>query len=62
MHAVMFFFLFRDFYLSAYKKRPKQKPINGHSSPANGHAEKNGYVANGIMSDGEPLSQKIKAQ
>jgi len=54
MHAVMFFFLFKDFYNQAYSKKEKKKiqaMTNGHSNghikhngEQNGYAKQNGYV------------------
>lgn len=43
MHAVMFFFLFKDFYNQAYNRRGRRKlgaESNGHIK----HSEQNGYL------------------
>ncbi|XP_050437307.1 elongation of very long chain fatty acids protein AAEL008004-like isoform X2 [Adelges cooleyi] len=43
MHAVMFFFLFKEFYNQSYVKPPKQK-VSADSKPAaNGASKSNGY-------------------
>ncbi|KRF99860.1 uncharacterized protein Dwil_GK13751, isoform C [Drosophila willistoni] len=41
MHAVMFFFLFNEFYKAAYRSRLMKK--NAALAAANGHAKPNGY-------------------
>lgn len=52
MHAVMFFFLFKDFYNQAYNKRERRKLVanghtNGHIShneDQNGSSKQNGHL------------------
>lgn len=64
MHAVMFFFLFKDFYKQAYTRKLKVtsnghvkngyvKEENGHSSSQNGYPNQNGYSSkNGLAHNG----------
>ncbi|XP_031349785.1 elongation of very long chain fatty acids protein AAEL008004-like isoform X2 [Photinus pyralis] len=60
MHAVMFFFLFKDFYNQAYNRREKRKlavQTNGHikhSEDQNGYLKQNGHT---IKQNGHTIKQ-----
>lgn len=71
MHAVMFFFLFKEFYNQAYNKRERKAAA---SAVANGHTKQNGdvyqngnkketgaskYYMNGSSTE---VNQRLKAQ
>lgn len=78
MHAVMFFFLFKEFYNQAYNNR--KPPKSGAAVEANGHTKQNGtlpqnghYKENGVsskkgtaseyyMNGTAEISQRIKSQ
>lgn len=76
MHAVMFFFLFKEFYNQAYNNRKSQKAAveaNGHSKqngalPQNGHVKENGVsskkgtASEYYMNGTTDISQRIKSQ
>jgi len=51
MHAVMFFFLFKEFYKQQYAKPSKQKvqakPTTNGSSKSNGYSKQSDYYING---------------
>lgn len=73
MHAVMFFFLFKEFYNQAYNNRkpPKGGAIaveaNGHTKlngtlPQNGISSKKGTASEYYMNGTSEISQRIKSQ
>ncbi|XP_070142647.1 very long chain fatty acid elongase AAEL008004 isoform X2 [Drosophila kikkawai] len=59
MHAVMFFFLFNEFYKAAYRSRMMKK--NGAIAAANGHAKPNGYCKSINAHDDLAMPQTTEA-
>ncbi|KAH8247154.1 hypothetical protein KR032_011526 [Drosophila birchii] len=59
MHAVMFFFLFNEFYKAAYRSRMMKK--NGALAAANGHAKPNGYCKSINAHDDLAMPQTTEA-
>lgn len=75
MHAVMFFFLFKEFYNQAYSKRPPKVAVeaNGYvkqngTLPQNGHVKENGVpskkgtASEYYMNGTSEINQRIKSQ
>ncbi|KAH8277190.1 very long chain fatty acid elongase AAEL008004 isoform X4 [Drosophila bipectinata] len=60
MHAVMFFFLFNEFYKAAYKSRMMKK--NAAAALANGHAKPNGYCKSINAHDDLAMPQPTEAE
>lgn len=75
MHAVMFFFLFKEFYNQAYSRKSPKSSVetNGHTKqngilPQNGHIKENGVsskkgtASEYYMNGTAEISQRIKSQ